>query len=201
MVGVLGPKPGKEHFPVIGPAVPVSVAEMKEFFPVGDIGTPASIGQDPSRDDELIVIDGGLVCRTVSVRVLQDQDPVAGILVHVQLRIGLTAGDPEPSLAVEGDLGGLRQQGVSSPQVDLEALGDLEGGLLDLRVGRGNVPQVTLGLGRERQEGQCNWEENEGVLHLRVSSCSRIRSSCAVTKGSNFAGSVWATACSFLRSP
>ena len=201
VVGILGSESGKKDLPVIGPAIPVTIVEMKEFLSVSDIGASVSVGQDSSRDDELVVVDGRLVGRPIAVRVLEDQDPVAGILVHVQLRIGLAAGDPESPLAVEGDLGGLGQQGISGPEVYLKSIGHLEGRLLDLRVRWRNIPQVALGEGGQAQAAESQRNEEDARVHLSAFSCSRIRSSCPDTKGSNFSGSVWAVACSFFRSP
>ncbi len=201
VMSILGSKPGEEHLPLICLAVSIAIMKVEKLFPVGDIGPSIPIREYSTRDDKLIIVDRGFVRPPVLIRVLENKNAVTGILIHIQLGVGFATGDPEPAFSVEGDLSGLGEERVGSPEVHFESFRDLERGFFQFRVGWRDLLQAPLGTDWKTGSREEPGDEVAYGFHRRASNCSRMCFSCFVTKGSNCSGSPWAVTCSCFRSP
>ncbi len=138
---------------------------MKQVGAVGDVDA-AVAGLEAGGDQQAVGEDRHLVGLAGALGVFEDDDLVVRFLAGLDLRIDLAAGDPEPAGRVEVHLDRLGQQRVGGEEVDLEALGELQGLALQLRVGIGNggvlLGQRGAGQKEQSQEGP---EGVRGGLH------------------------------------
>lgn len=77
----------------------------------------------------MVVEHGGPIGLAVMVGVFEDDDAIAGCFARADLGIAGGGGDPESTVAVEADLGGLNHAvGFAGEEADGVAIGRFQGG-------------------------------------------------------------------------
>ena len=109
-------------------AVAVRVLEIKQLMAGGDITTAIAVGQDAGGNEQAGGEHGGFVGFAIAIGVFEHNDGIRGGLAGFDLRIDFRAGDPQPAARVPVDFNRLVQLRVFGPEIDLEPVGDFEGG-------------------------------------------------------------------------
>ena len=127
LVGVARSEPAEDHAPHVGLAVAVGVLEEEQL--VGGPHVNAAVAEfKPEGHVELIVEHGGPIGPAVMVGVFEDDDAIAGGFAGTDLGIAGGGGDPESTVAVETDLGGLHHAvRLAGEEADGVALGRFQG--------------------------------------------------------------------------
>ena len=127
LVGVASSEPAEDHAPHIGLAVAVGVLEEEQL--VGRSHVNATIAEfQPERHVELVVEHGRPIGAAVMVGVFQYNDAIVRSFAGTDLGIAGGGGDPESTVAVEADLGGLDYAvGFAGEEANGVALGHVQG--------------------------------------------------------------------------
>ena len=127
LVGVARSETAEDHAPHVGLAVTVGVLEEEQL--VGGPHVNAAIAEfKPEGHVELVVEHGGPIGSAVMVGVFEDDDAIARGLTGANLGITGGGGDPESTVAVEADLGGLDHAvGFAGEEADGVAHGRFQG--------------------------------------------------------------------------
>ena len=135
---VAGAKPAQHHASLVRFSIAVGILQEQQFGAVTDIR--AAIAQfDPGWNHQAVGKDGGPVAPPVAIGVFKDEHLVVRRLSRFDLWIDRAADDPQSPTLVEANLDRFHDTVLfRGEEIDLEAVGDLEGGQFGggiLRVG------------------------------------------------------------------
>jgi len=101
-------------------------------------------GKHSGGDVQSVSEVGDLVCTTITIGVFKDLDGIAAVLdprallvrpalLVCSIRVFDGGGDPEAAFAIEGEIDGLVDLGLSSKELDLKTRRNVQRGALSLR--------------------------------------------------------------------
>ena len=126
-------KTPQHHAPLVRAPVAVGVLEEQQLGAVTDVAA-ALHHFESGRNHQAVGEHRRLVRASVVIRVFEDEHLVVGLLARLDLRIDRAADDPEPPTCIEADLNRLHHAvRFAGEEVDLEAVGELEGGKFGFR--------------------------------------------------------------------
>ena len=130
---VLNAKTSQGQFLHIGHIITVGIFKEEDIGRLPHINSSIS-ELDSGRQVKTVCKNSGLVGRTVTVGIFENDDLIIRHITGLELRVGPRAGHPEPPAGVPVHMHGVRQHGIRSKKIHLVAVQQLEVLQLRLRV-------------------------------------------------------------------
>ncbi len=144
-MGILSPKPGKDDAFLVRLFARFGCRQVQQLGAVGNVDA-AVTGLQPGWNNQAVGKNGDFIGFADALGVFEHDDLVVRLFARLDLRIGLTADDPEPAAGVKVHLNRLGQQRVRGKEIDFESLRQDERLAFQLGVRVGHLG-VALGKG------------------------------------------------------